>query len=271
VGYLSYNEAKATAASDASHQQEKSMAGNTILIIEDNTLHCEELAAILQPQGFQVLTATEGNEALNKLSNGPVPHLILLDMLIPNGRDGWWFLQQRQRIPELAAVPVIIMTSLSVASEAWAASLGATSLVRKPFDAPVLFAEIRRCLASKQDSPMSSDKRILVVEDDALTAGAVKMVLEWEGFHVDCVANGQEALNRLRQPGPKPDLILLDLMMPVMDGQQFREEQKRDPAINYIPVVVVSAVDIASSVDASGHIQKPFLPKELLEAIWHQI
>jgi CheY-like chemotaxis protein len=117
---------------------------------------------------------------------------------------------------------------------------------------------------------MSSDKRILIVEDDAIISGALRMVLEWEGYHVDCAANGQEALSYLRQSEEKPDLILLDILMPVVDGKQFRQQQKRDPAINHIPVVVVSAVDIASSVDASGHIQKPFLPEELLEVIRHQ-
>ena len=117
---------------------------------------------------------------------------------------------------------------------------------------------------------MSFGKRILVVEDDPITCGAVKMVLEWEGYHVDCAVNGQEALNRLRQSEEKPDLILLDVMMPILNGYQFREEQKRDPSIDSIPVVVVSAVAIASSLDASGHIHKPFKPEELLEAIRSQ-
>ena len=75
---------------------------------------------------------------------------------------------------------------------------------------------------------MNSTKRILVVEDDSITSGAVKMVLEWEGYRVDCAANGREALNHLRQADEKPKLILLDVMMPVLDGHQFREEQKRD-------------------------------------------
>jgi CheY-like chemotaxis protein len=117
---------------------------------------------------------------------------------------------------------------------------------------------------------MSSDKRILVVEDDPITSGAVKMVLEWEGYHVDCAVNGQEALNHLRQSEEKPDLILLDVMMPILNGYQFREEQKRDPSIDSIPVIVVSAVDSASSLDASGHIYKPFHPEELLDAIRSQ-
>jgi CheY-like chemotaxis protein len=118
---------------------------------------------------------------------------------------------------------------------------------------------------------MISCRRILVVEDDSLTSGAIKMVLEWEGYDVDCAANGQEALDHLRQAEEKPDLILLDLMMPILDGHQFREEQKHDPDINRIPVVVVSAANYASSMDASGYIQKPFRPEQLVETIRHQI
>ena len=117
---------------------------------------------------------------------------------------------------------------------------------------------------------MNSTKRILVVEDDFITSGAVKMVLEWEGYCVDCAANGREALNHLRQSGEKPNLILLDVTMPVLDGHQFREEQKRDPALDRIPVVVISAADMASSLDACGHIHKPFQPEELLEVIHRQ-
>jgi CheY-like chemotaxis protein len=74
----------------------------------------------------------------------------------------------------------------------------------------------------------------------------------------------------LRQAEEKPNLILLDVLMPVLDGHQFREEQKRDPALDSIPVVVLSAADIACSLDASGHIHKPFQPEELLEAIHRQ-
>jgi CheY-like chemotaxis protein len=123
------------------------MAGKTILIIEDNTIQSEMLVTQLRQQGFHVLIASEGNQTLNRLSNGPLPDLILLDMLLPSGeRDSWWFLDQRQHIPALAAVPVVIMTSLSVACEAWAASLGAGGLLRKPFDPTALRNEIRHCL-----------------------------------------------------------------------------------------------------------------------------
>jgi CheY-like chemotaxis protein len=123
------------------------MAGKTILIIEDDTLHREMMATALATQGFTVVTATEGNEALNRLSNSRVPDLILLDMLVPSGNfDGWWFLCQRQRIPALATIPVVITTALLVSTKAWAASLGAAALLRKPFNAATLLFEVRRHL-----------------------------------------------------------------------------------------------------------------------------
>jgi CheY-like chemotaxis protein len=109
-------------------------------------------------------------------------------------------------------------------------------------------------------------KRILLVEDDEITRGAIKMVLEWEGYQVDCAANGQEALDYLRHEG-EPALILLDVMMPVLDGEQFRQEQKRDPHLARIPVVVVSALEAAGGLDVAGHVQKPFQVEELLAVI----
>ena len=109
-------------------------------------------------------------------------------------------------------------------------------------------------------------KRILVVEDDALTRGAIKMLLEWEDYRVDCAADGDEALGLLRR-GEKPSLILLDVRMPGCDGWGFREEQRADPDLAHIPVVVISGEE-ASSLDAAGHIRKPFEAAELLEQVW---
>jgi CheY-like chemotaxis protein len=109
-------------------------------------------------------------------------------------------------------------------------------------------------------------KKILVVEDEAVTRGAIRMLLEWEGYRVDSAADGDEALGLLRA-GEKPALILLDACMPGCDGWCFRAEQRADPELADIPVVVISGAD-ASSLDAAGHIRKPFEPTELLEQVW---
>src|SRR5205823_5747425 len=102
--------------------------------------------------------------------------------------------------------------------------------------------------------------KVLVVEDDPTTRDAMKMILEFGGFRVAEAANGREALDQLRS-APPPCLILLDLMMPVMDGRQFREEQRKAPELASIPVVVVSAdtdlPDQARTLGAVGYLQKP--------------
>ena len=97
---------------------------------------------------------------------------------------------------------------------------------------------------------IGSTKSILVIEDDAATRAAVSLALEDEGYSVTAVPNGQEALHHLRRTAP-PDLILLDLMMPVMNGWEFRRQQAQDPALQWIPVVVVSA-DAAVSQKADA-------------------
>jgi CheY-like chemotaxis protein len=121
------------------------------------------------------------------------------------------------------------------------------------------------------NSQPGKGKIILLVEDDELVRRAVQMVLEWEGYQVQCANNGQEALEILRSGQTLPCLILLDIMMPILDGEQFRQEQLRDPHLASIPVIVVSAASFAEAVSAAHHIHKPFEVQELLDAIHEQL
>ena len=107
---------------------------------------------------------------------------------------------------------------------------------------------------------------VMVVDDDASIREMVVEVLAMEGFAVVGARNGEEALRRLRQGELRPSLILLDLMMPVMDGWQFRAEQLQDPALARIPVVVTSAV-ANSDMHADGYCEKPFDWGALLSAV----
>ncbi len=120
------------------------------------------------------------------------------------------------------------------------------------------------------NSEPGAGRSILLVEDDEIVRRAIQMVLEWEGYHVQCACNGQEALDSLRK-GYRPCLILLDVLMPVLDGEQFRQEQLRDPRLASIPVIVVSAAHFAEAVSAAHHIRKPFEVQELLDAIHEQV
>ena len=112
------------------------------------------------------------------------------------------------------------------------------------------------------------ERRLLLVEDDGELRSSLAELLETDGYDVIGAANGAEALEYLKKR-PAPDLILLDLMMPVKDGWQFRIEQKRDPSIASIPVVALSADDTpkAIAIDAEAYIKKPFQYPALLEAV----
>jgi CheY-like chemotaxis protein len=109
---------------------------------------------------------------------------------------------------------------------------------------------------------------ILIVEDDADLREMMAQLLTLEGFRAETVANGRDALEYLRRGDP-PDLILLDLMMPVMDGWEFRRQQREDPALANVPVVVLSALDQARVADLGGtaFLKKPLDFDRLLELV----
>ncbi|HEX9296648.1 MAG TPA: response regulator, partial [Polyangiaceae bacterium] len=111
-------------------------------------------------------------------------------------------------------------------------------------------------------------RRLLLVEDDGELRSSLAELLQNDGYDVVGASNGLEALEYLKK-APAPDLILLDLMMPVKDGWQFRVEQKRDPALSAIPVLALSADDTpkAVAIDADMYIRKPFQYTTLLEAV----
>jgi CheY-like chemotaxis protein len=114
-------------------------------------------------------------------------------------------------------------------------------------------------------------RSVLLVDDDAAIRDALSDLLADEGFTVHCTANGREALAWLQQSIDPPDTILLDLMMPVMDGRMLLRTRKTDPRLQRIPVLVFTAEracpDLAGDPDIDGILPKPIVVEELLEAI----
>ena len=100
---------------------------------------------------------------------------------------------------------------------------------------------------------------VLIVEDDVDLREMMAQLLTLEGYNAATAANGSEALEYLRHSGDRPQVILLDLMMPVMDGWEFRQRQKADPELAALPVIVLSALDQSRSdgVDAAAYLKKP--------------
>lgn len=121
------------------------------------------------------------------------------------------------------------------------------------------------------ESRNHSSRDVLVVDDDADIRRSMVSALKAEGYRAISASNGVQALELLRVLATPPAVILLDLMMPVMDGWEFRTEQQRDPLLSTIPVVVFSAHDNlpeeASRIAASGYLTKPFRLQDLLDTI----
>jgi CheY-like chemotaxis protein len=118
---------------------------------------------------------------------------------------------------------------------------------------------------------VSTQRKILVVEDNEDIRDAVAESLEDAGYDVWVAANGAIAIDALRESNDLPCLILLDLMMPVMDGAQFLQEMRRDPRLSALPVVVVtaddSAITKATALGTHGGLRKPVQLNELLSTV----
>jgi two-component system response regulator MprA len=118
---------------------------------------------------------------------------------------------------------------------------------------------------------MTNKKTIMVVDDDADVRDAVTDLLERHGYAVMPASNGQEALSELKSSEVRPSLILLDVMMPVMDGHAFCEEQQQDPELKDIPVVVFTAfsaaLDQMADVKTAARLEKPVMAGELLDQV----
>jgi len=119
-------------------------------------------------------------------------------------------------------------------------------------------------------SPASNPAHVLVVDDDLATREALAFILGAEGYRVTTADDGRDALDQLHHDNPT-DLIVLDLMMPVMDGWQFREEQLGDPQVADIPVIVCSAAgrvrEQAAALHAAAYLDKPVDPQALVAVV----
>jgi CheY-like chemotaxis protein len=118
-------------------------SGKVVLIVDDDRGFRAALAALLRAEGYRAAAVGDGDEAWARLTTGPPPDLVVLDMLLP-GIDGWALLARRGADPKLARVPVLVVTALGAASPAWAAELGASGFLRKPVAVEELLAEVRR-------------------------------------------------------------------------------------------------------------------------------
>lgn len=225
----------------------------TVLVVDDEPAAREVLQRHLTREGFAVQSASNGAEALAMIEARP-PIAVLLDVMMP-GLDGWHVLKAIRGNPKTASIPVVITTVLDEQNFAYA--MGATGYLKKPVRRPEL-AEALQVAAT------SGEHKILIVDDDADASARLKGILNRDGWDVSLALNGAEALQRMAEN--RPSLVLVDLIMPEMDGYAFIREVRRRPEFNEIPLLVMTAEDINSGKvrqlrpHTAGIVQKGAMP-----------
>lgn len=208
------------------------ISDTTVLVIDDDVVVHDLLTRILSREGFNVVAAHTGDEGL-QLARDIKPNIIVLDVMMPT-LDGWAVLSKLKEDEELNEIPVVMLSMVDNQSLGFA--LGATDYLTKPVDRDKLINVLRQYHLRK--APQGPVK-LLVIEDDEATREILERTAEKEGWEVQTAENGRVGLNRLAQQ--IPDLILLDIMMPEMDGMQFVSEMRRNEAWQRIPIIVVTA------------------------------
>ena len=231
-----------------------------VLVVEDDDDVAELIRLHLESQGYQVLTAARGDEAL-RLAREIRPDLITLDIRLPDA-DGFEVMQQLNRDPVTESIPIVIVSVVASVEESL--RLAAVGYVGKPIDDGALLETVRQVLDQKG--------LVLVVEDDMDNLVLIRDALKQEGFSVRTTRRGRRALRIAREA--KPVLVLLDMKLEDMDGYQVLRNLKADPETQEIPIVVITGSlsqeqlkDDVLALGAARFLTKPFAVEDLIHEI----
>jgi signal transduction histidine kinase/CheY-like chemotaxis protein len=240
----------------------RSPTADCVLVIDDDATARELIADHLKAEGFSVVTAPGGAEGL-RLAKELRPTAITLDVMMPDV-DGWSVLAALRQDAELAEIPVIMITIVDEHRRGIA--LGAAGYLTKPIDRERLHRLVSRFRAQVPPT------RVLLVEDDAVQRERMRGWLEGPQWNVQEAENGREAFNRIQER--KPDVILLDLMMPEMDGFAVVAALQKEVGWRDIPVIVITSLDLDAKDRArlnsgvqSVLVKERFQPADLVERI----
>ncbi|MEM7603376.1 MAG: response regulator, partial [Verrucomicrobiota bacterium] len=201
----------------------------TILVIDDDVAVRELLQRILEAEGYRVITAEDGNEGL-ALANQHLPDAITLDVVMPGGKDGWDVLQHLKSDPRTQSIPVIMVSVMAEQENGLA--LDVEDYLVKPIDVERLSRVILRVTGQ------SPQRNLLLVDDDKESLEAMSRVLEDSGWQTILAHDGAEALAMLEKT--RPAAIVLDLIMPGMDGFEFLQHVQESEHLRSIPVIVMT-------------------------------
>jgi signal transduction histidine kinase/DNA-binding response OmpR family regulator len=237
-------------------------SGRTILVVDDEMNIIRVMRHILEAEGYTVLEALSGAEALRR-AKADRPDLILLDVLLPD-IDGFEVLERLRGEPSSADIPVVILSILEAKEESF--RLGAQDYCNKPIDRARLLETVQGLLGDP-----TQEVRILAVDDDPHILTAITQMLSSRGYRVSGAKDGLEALVRARDE--LPHLIVLDLYMPEMDGFEVIRRLRGWEETAHIPILVLTASDVAldearaMKLGAERYMSKPFSEQQLSEVV----
>lgn len=212
------------------------MRKKRILVIDDDPDTLYLLQEDLDPLEFILTSALNGLEGL-RLAREKQPDAILLDILMP-GMDGWQILRDLKEDSATANIPVIMLTIVDKKPLGY--QLGASAYLLKPLDA----VEVRRTLNRVIAPALDRQKQVLVVDDDPNIADMVRQILPETDFSVESAPDGKAAIDLLATK--KPDILLLDIIMPRMDGFGVIEKVRQNPDSCDLPIIVLSAKELSA-------------------------
>ncbi len=207
--------------------------GDIVLVVDDDSAARDLLTRFLEREGFAVKTARDGREGL-ALARQYRPKVVLLDVEMPNV-NGWGMLQALRSDPALHETPVIMISVLHERSVGFA--MGANEYLTKPID----WGQLKRVMERFEEGG-TAGRRVLVVDDEPDARGWVGAMLSRDGWTTDIAVNGADALAKVDRA--MPDLIILDLMMPVMDGFAFLRALRARRDADRVHVVVLTAKEV---------------------------
>jgi signal transduction histidine kinase/DNA-binding response OmpR family regulator len=205
----------------------------TVVVVEDDRRSFDLLRTYLEAAGARVVSAGDGEEGLDTVRRLS-PAGVVLDILLP-GIDGWDVLAQLKADPGTAAIPVVVVSMLDERGRGFA--LGATEYLVKPVGKEQLLAALYRAAAMPEQK-----HTVVAIDDDPLAIELVRASLEPEGWTVLGAMTGQEGLALIRER--QPSAVLLDLLMPGMDGFEVVEALRADPETKSVPVVILTSMSM---------------------------
>jgi len=235
---------------------------NLVLVVDDDPIVHDLMTRYLGKEGFRTAVASNGEQAL-RLAQSLHPIAITLDAMMPR-MDGWAVLEALKADPRTADIPVIMLSMVDDKNLGYA--LGASAYLTKPVDRARLAAALGRYRKGRPG------ETTLIIEDDETIRAQLRQVLESEDCAVVAFASGGAALEHLATM--TPDVILLDLMMPEMDGFRFAEDLRARPEWRSIPLIVMTDKELTETerTRLNGHVEeiiqkRAYTHEELLRAV----